>query len=67
MKYFYVLVIAGCARDLPPPCDAATYSAMLARCEADISLRCPAGLGPCKVRDDCKAEFKRRETTCLSR
>lgn len=61
-------VFAACGfRELPPPCDAATYSAIMARCSAAVANDCADVKGPCATLDRCRDELKQREATCLAR
>lgn len=59
--------LVSCTPELPPPCDAATYAGIMARCQVAIRAECPSGTGQCDTRDRCIAELKAREATCLAR
>jgi hypothetical protein len=63
----FAFALVACSGDLPPPCDAATYAGIMARCQVAIRAECPEGTGQCDTRDRCVAELEARKATCLAR
>jgi len=63
---FLAALACACASDLPAPCDAATYAAIMTRCAAAVERDCRAD-EPCATLEACEVELAKREAVCLTR
>jgi hypothetical protein len=57
-------LVAACAAHGTPPCDAATYAAIMAECSVKVRA-CDGRSGACPELDECEMRLRDREATCL--